>query len=428
MKFTELTKEEFENFSLTHPCGTFHQMVGWGELKKKYGWDYYIVGLKDGKNLKAAALVLQKHIFGPYSLFYSPRGFLIDYNDMETLKLFTSEIKKFAKEKNAIFIKIDPYLLHIERDINGDVVENGVHNEHVVNDLKKLGYFHHGFTMEMEDLQPRWAFSLDLTDKTKEEVLKNMESKTRQMIRKNIKNCITTRELDKSETHIFKDIMQHTAERRNFIDRPLEYYENMLICLGDNAKIVVAELNTENYISELKQEIKENENIIKQKETDIENKKPNLNLDKTKRKIEECKNNILRLQKKLNQAQDLKKKHGDIIVLGGIIYMIHGTELLSLFGGAYHEFMDFLSPYTTNWNMIQYAIDHGFKKYNFYGITGKLDNKNSELYGLYEFKRGFGGNVEEYIGEFDLIISKPLYHLYNVAFAAYGKLKSWRGK
>ncbi len=426
MKFTNLTKEEFEQFSLAHPCGTFHQMVGWGELKKRYGWNYHIVGLKDDKKIYAAALLLEKHLFGPYCLLYSPRGYLLDFENDKLLERFTKEIKQFAKKRKAIFVKIDPYVINHERDINGEIVEDGIDHSHVIDKLKQLEYHHNGLTLGMEDLQPRWAFALYLDGKTEDEVLKNMESKTRQIIRKNIKTGITTREITLDEVDVFKKIMQHTADRRNFIDRPLEYYESMLECLGENAKILVAELNLKNHLEGINKEIKENQTIIKNKKQDIENKKPNLNLEKTNRKITECENNIKRLEKKKEEVESLLEKHGEVITLGGIIFMIHGSEILSLFGGAYKEFMDFLSPYTTNWNMIRYAIEHGYKKYNFYGISGNFSNKKDEMYGLYDFKRGFGGVVDEYIGEFDLIISKPMYHFYHFSFAVYGKLKSIR--
>mgnify|MGYP000181730289 FL=1 len=36
---------------------------------------------------------------------------------------------------------------------------------------------------------------------------------------------------------------------------------------------------------------------------------------------------------------------------------------------------------------------------NFYGITGNFD-KNDKDYGIYEFKTGFNGYVEELIGEY----------------------------
>lgn len=103
--------------------------------------------------------------------------------------------------------------------------------------------------------------------------------------------------------------------------------------------------------------------------------------------------------------------------------MIHGKEVLSLFGGAYSKYMELLSPYTTNYEMIKYAVENGYEKYNFYGIDGHYDDKKSELYGLYDFKRGFGGVVEEYIGEFNLVLSKPLYLAYEAALKVYKGLK-----
>ena len=36
---------------------------------------------------------------------------------------------------------------------------------------------------------------------------------------------------------------------------------------------------------------------------------------------------------------------------------------------------------------------------NFYGISGIFDPKDKN-YGMYEFKRGFGGEVQELVGEF----------------------------
>ena len=54
---------------------------------------------------------------------------------------------------------------------------------------------------------------------------------------------------------------------------------------------------------------------------------------------------------------------------------------------------------------IKDAYKNGYKACNFYGISGNFKKENNPLYGVYEFKRGFGGNVIEYIGEFTLPIT-----------------------
>lgn len=426
MEFVTLNQEEFEEFSWTHPCGTFHQMTGWGKLKEKNGWKYYLVGVKENNQIVAATLLLQKKVLGPYSLFYSPRGFLMDYDREDLFCFFTEEIKKFAKAHKAIFVKLDPYLIYQEKDINGDVVEGGIDHTSYLPRFQKLGYRHLGFTLGMETLQPRWAFAIDLKGKTEEELLLQMEPTTRNKIRRNEKMRITTREIGKEEIDKFKSIMEVTAARRKFIDRPFSYYQNMLDCLKDHVMVVLTELHVKDYLEsmdasleEIKNRISENEESLKKTEAGGKKLKSQIKVDRMEQE---------RLFKTKEEMKKLQQEKGDTIVLGGMLLMKHGTELLSLLGGTYEEYIHYSSAITTNWNMIQYALHHGYEKYNFYGITGNFTDKQDEMYGLYEFKRGFGGHVEEYLGEFDLVVSPFLYRLYHIAFGAYGALKHFKAR
>ena len=47
-------------------------------------------------------------------------------------------------------------------------------------------------------------------------------------------------------------------------------------------------------------------------------------------------------------------------------------------------------------------------KHNFYGIPENI-NEHPDNYGIYEFKKGFNGYVEELIGEYELPLS---FHYY----------------
>ena len=49
------------------------------------------------------------------------------------------------------------------------------------------------------------------------------------------------------------------------------------------------------------------------------------------------------------------------------------------------------------------------------------------MYGVYQFKRGFGGQVVELIGEYDKKIS-PIYPLYKGAIKAYQGLHKVKAK
>ena len=81
MEFQEITREEYQNFWENHPQKTFLSAPEITDLRKDEGWDSYFVGVKDKKKIMAASMLFShKRHFGKYE-FYSPRGFLCDYDN-----------------------------------------------------------------------------------------------------------------------------------------------------------------------------------------------------------------------------------------------------------------------------------------------------------------------------------------------------------
>ncbi len=431
MKFTNLNKKEFKKFADKHEQITFHQTEEWANLKKRNGWYAYYIGLKNDKDeIVAAAMILSKTLpIIKKKIFYSPRGFLIDYNNKELLKEFTKEIKTFAKKEQAIFIKIDPYVEYQEHDNNGEIVPDGYDNKKAVDNLKELGYKFFGFNTMQESLQPRWMHVIEINGRNEEEVQKDMESKTRQILRKNEKSSIKTHEITKEELPVFKSIMEHTGERRDFIDRPLSYYEAMWDSLHDSGilKILIAEIDFKEYYENTKSEKEQIKKNLKDRIYKHDNQILKMNESKYNSSNKQDQEAIERLTKQLEKIEDYQKEYGDKKTLGTILFLIYGNEVLSLFGGTDDNLMQFQSAYTVHYAGIKYAIDHHYKRYNFYGITGDFSKENP-LYGLYLFKKSFGGHVVELIGEYDLVISKFWYNTYKTAFKIYHGLKKIKNK
>lgn len=425
MKLETLTIKEFKEYADKHPQITFHQTEEWANLKAHNNWKAYYLGLKDKKTIKAATMVLSKELpMIKKKMFYAPRGFLIDYHDKELLKTFTEEIKKFAKKEQAIFIKIDPYVEYKEHDNDGNLVEDGINNEDCVKNLTSLGYKHFGFNLMQDTLQPRWMHVIEINGRSEEEVQKDMESKTRQILRKNEKSSIKTHEITKEELPIFKEIMEHTSDRRDFVDRPLSYYEAMWDNLHDSGilKILIAEIDFNEYKKNTEEELNQTEKSLKDRIYKHDNNLLKMNEKKYESTNKQDNDSIERLKKQIKKIEEYKEQYGDKKTLGTILFLIYGNEVLSLFGGTDDNLMQFQSAYTVHYAGIKYAIDHGYKRYNFYGITGDF-RKENPLYGLYLFKKSFGGHVVELIGEFDLIISKFWYNTYKIAFRLYHLLK-----
>jgi lipid II:glycine glycyltransferase (peptidoglycan interpeptide bridge formation enzyme) len=63
--------------------------------------------------------------------------------------------------------------------------------------------------------------------------------------------------------------------------------------------------------------------------------------------------------------------------------------------------------------MIKDAIAAGAKVYDLRGITDTLDDSDPH-FGLIQFKLGTGGQAVEYLGEWDLPISRLLYKAFDV--------------
>ena len=400
MEFTELTEDEYEKFWETHPLKTFLSAPEIGHLREKNGWDLKYVGIKKDKSLVAATMLVSiKRKLGKRE-FYSPRGYLIDFNNKELVNYFTEELKKYIKKNNGYVLRIDPYVIYKQRDIDGNIVEDGIDNSSVVNNLYKLG-FKKVPIKNME--QVGWMFSLDIEGKEEKDILDGMKPNTRNTIRKASKIGITIRELDYDELDKFQDIMIQTGERKNFSIRKLSYYQDMYKLLHDKNQIkyVITELDLNNYLDGLKKDKEKKEEELSKLSTAKYNdgKRKSLN------------NEILSFDKRIKETNDIKNSTGkDKIILSGSMFIMIQPEIIYLSSGNYEEYLHFNSQYLIQWDMIKYGISHKFKKHNFYGIPANINEKPKD-YGIYEFKRGFNGYVEELIGEFELPISKEYYIL-----------------
>ena len=398
MQFREITRDEYHDFWGNHPLKTFLSAPEIGELRKSNGWDVYYVGVEDDKKLVAAAmLVSHKRHFGKYE-FYSPRGVLVDYENETLLHYFLDEIKNFVKNHRGYIFRMDPYVIYKERDIDGNIVEGGVDHSKLVSYLLDFG-FKKVAIADME--QVGWMFSLSLEGKTKEQILKEMKPNTRNTIRKTEKIGITVKELGYDELERFQNIMIETGARKNFSVRSVDYYKKMYELFHEKGEVkyYVTELDLVQYQKKLEDD--------KQTALDKLSKLSDAKYNEGQKKNLE--NEIHSYEKRIQEAEEIRKeKNTDVITLSGSMFMIIQPEIIYLSSGNYEEFMKFNSQYLLQWMMIQYGIEHGFKKHNFYGIPANI-NKHPKDYGIYEFKRGFNGIVEELIGEFELPITWHYY-------------------
>lgn len=395
MEFLELNREEYQAFACNHPLKSFFQTVQMETLSNYGGWKSYYVGVKEnGEIIAATRMVSYKNRLG-FSYFYAPRGLLLDYKNQELLSFFTQNLKKYIKKKRGYVLRIDPTIVHLQRDADGNVVEHGLNNEWCVDYLKHCGYIHQGYSVGYDETsQCRWVYCLALEGQTEEKLLKDMKQTTRNQIKKTSKYGIRIRTLSYEELPIFKAITKEASERNHFADKNLEYYQHMYEIFTPTQEIqyLVAELNTKFYLERLQEELKEWELSMQKLSNHPRNegkkKELQVSIDATKKRIEQMKKIV---------------KKGDIIPIAGAMFMLYGDEIIYYHSGNYKEYIEFNGQLMIQWYMIKYGLEHHFKRYNFFGISGDFNSPVEK--GVYEFKKGFGGYVEEYIGDFDLPIN-----------------------
>jgi peptidoglycan pentaglycine glycine transferase (the first glycine) len=94
------------------------------------------------------------------------------------------------------------------------------------------------------------------------------------------------------------------------------------------------------------------------------------------------------------------------IAIAGSLALRCGDKVWYLYGASSNEHRNVMPNYVVQWAMIRWSIESGCKIYDFRGVSGFLDESNP-LYGIYKFKKGFNGDLVEFMGEMDLI-EKPL--------------------
>jgi len=89
--------------------------------------------------------------------------------------------------------------------------------------------------------------------------------------------------------------------------------------------------------------------------------------------------------------------------VAGAITTNYAGKCCYLYGASDNNHRNVMPNYLIQWEMIRWAAQTGCEVYDFQGVSGNLNEENNPLYGLYRFKKGFGGTLDEGTGEFDYI-------------------------
>ena len=226
---TDKESQEFNSFIAQHSKGHILQSFEWGEVKALTGWKPIRLIIEDGDNIVAAVSLLKRQLPAiNKSIFYAPRGPVVDFQVEKVFKALLKETASIAKKHNAILLKVDP-------DIAAP-------NNEVEKILKSNSFKPAGNAEGFEGIQPKYVFRLDIKP-TLEELFSNLHGKTRYNIRLAKKRGVEIKEeCNKKDFQDFYQILKVTAERDKFLIRSFEYFEKIWQQLVENglAKLFMA--------------------------------------------------------------------------------------------------------------------------------------------------------------------------------------------
>lgn len=426
LRLKTIDKEEYDNYVRNHQYKShFLQSLSWGEFAKvKKNLTPHYLGLTTEDNqLVAATLLLEKHLPMNMCYLYAPRGFVIDFNKKELLKTMTKKVVEFAKTRKAIFVKIDPDIIRKSYDYQNEEQKLNYDPEVIFDNIKKAGFKHLGFTKNFETSQPRYSFRINL-EQSMEDIENHLSKTTKQRIAKSEKLETEVVIGTKNDIKEFYHLMTLTESRKDFISYNEDYYETLYEIFNGNknskATLFIGKINFNKTIKSLEKNLKRIVDQISILPID--------NLSKSaKTKLEELRKQKENTQSEINKYKDYAKQYGNEITLSAHMIIEYGDKAWVLYAGNHNILSETYVNYHTYYEHLRYCKSRGLRIYDQFGTIGDLREDNP-LFGLHEFKRKFGGDYVEFLGEWDYVINPVMYFVFTKLVPIYRNIIKKRSK
>jgi peptidoglycan pentaglycine glycine transferase (the first glycine) len=342
---------EWDAFVAGHPHGSLLQTTAWARLKNRFGWRSHRVWLRrDGQLVAGAQVLYRSAAFGLLRVAYIPHGPLVNWQDDEQVAVLFNQIDHSVYDHGAGLLKIEP-LLWREEGLTVAKSEEREREGMSAAEWEKLCARHELIT-DTDTIQPPRTIVVDLRP-SEEEILAAMKQKTRYNIRLAAKKGVTVREGTAADLPAFNQMMHITGLRDHFgVHDPAYYRAAYELFAPDHAALLLAEYEA----------------------------KP----------------------------------------LAAVMVFAAGKHAAYLYGASSNEERERMPAYAVQWAAMQWAKRRGCESYDLWGVPdypeAELEEKFAEqqegLWGVYRFKRGFGGDIKRTVGTADRVYNKLVYKLY----------------
>lgn len=389
MVLVELSKEEYRVALSQFSEISFTQSLEMAELLSKRGFSIHFMGLEADGAIQVAGILYSKAMAGGQHMEMNtgPAS-----QESSYLEAFYKELQVFAKKNNALELIIKPYDTYQEFTSDGEPADE--ERKDLLETLTNLGFSHDGLQTGYPGGEPDWLYVKSLEGITAQNLRKSFSKKGKPLANKAASFGTKLRRLERSELPVFKEITSSTSERREYSDKSLDYYEDFYDTFGDNCEFMVAEINFQDYLTNLQNDL----GNLGVKLSDLEEKlAANPDSRKYQNMKKEYQSQAETFEKRMSEAKELIAEYGsDDVVMAGSIFVYTDREAIYLFSGSYPAFNKFYAPVALQEHVMLEAIKRGIPTYNFLGIQGVFDGSD----GVLRFKQNFNGYIVRKMGTF----------------------------
>ncbi len=115
--------------------------------------------------------------------------------------------------------------------------------------------------------------------------------------------------------------------------------------------------------------------------------------------------------------------------LAGVMVFALGKTAWYFYGASTDEERQRMPAYSAQWEAIRWARARGCAVYDLWGVPdadeetleAEFAHRSDGLWGVYRFKRGWGGRLVRQMPAWDYVYSPPIYALYRVYLARRGR-------
>jgi peptidoglycan pentaglycine glycine transferase (the first glycine) len=340
----------WDDFVTRHAYAQFLQTSAWAALKNRFEWSATRVTVGDKSSPVGGASMLLRRAAG-VEVAYVPRGPVVDWGNEEATRTVMQAVSEQARAMGASVLLVEP-------ELTDSLAAQQL--------LLRLG-----LRRSLHPIQPPSTIMLDIRG-DEDAVLARMKSKWRYNVRLAQRKGVTVRELRRDELPIFYNMMVETSVRDHFAVHSSDYFE------------AAYDLFT-----------------------------PKMG------------------------AFLLAEYEG--VPLGALVVLYCGSMAWYVWGASSNHERSRMPNHALQWAAMRWAKARGATRYDFWGIPDEIGQvavglaqgngagtpvdeipidlevlPSHDLWGVYRFKQGFGGEVVRHVGSWEMPLRPIGYRLFQV--------------